>query len=177
MLIVVFILSKFNLILFFRGSCVAIKDDFHVNYTMVLKHFDCYYCVKLLVRTVNVLEKIETPCVDLARNEEPTVERVCRGLNADQQLITLFSENYVPINCRSSLEGVWQFAYQNRFRFTGECDNPDAYIRSCQTAGTQFLITNQKFNITYKSCPGMSETFDGTVEYSCLGILLSLKHL
>ncbi|XP_077290768.1 protein undicht [Arctopsyche grandis] len=152
-----------------RGSCVAIKDDFHVNYTMVLKHYDCYYCVKLLVRTVNVLEKIETPCVDLARNEEPTVERVCRGLNADQQLITLFSENYVPINCRSSLEGVWQFAYQNRFRFTGECDNPDAYIRSCQTAGTQFLITNQKFNITYKSCPGMSETFDGTVEYSCLG--------
>lgn len=73
------------------------------------------------------------------------------------------------VNCRSSLEGVWQFAYQNRFRFTGECDAPDAQIRSCQTAGTQFLITNQKFNITYKSCLGMSGTFDGIVEYSCLG--------
>lgn len=45
-------------------------------------------------------------------NEEPTVERVCRGINDDQQLITLFNENYIPINCRSSLEGVWQFAYQ-----------------------------------------------------------------
>lgn len=64
---------------------------------------------------------------------------------------------------------MWQFAYQNRFRFTGECNHPDAQIKSCQTAGTQFLITNQKFNITYRKCPGMSGTFDGVVEYSCLG--------
>lgn len=98
-----------------------------------------------------------------------TVENVCRDLNQDQQLVTLFSENYVPVNCRSSLEGVWNFAYQNRFKFTGECSHPDAHIRSCQTAGSQFLITNQKFNITYKKCPGMTGTFDGLVEYSCLG--------
>jgi hypothetical protein len=51
-------------------------------------------------------------CVNLARDEEPTVERVCRELNPDQHIVTLFSENYVPVNCRSSLEGVWQFAYQ-----------------------------------------------------------------
>lgn len=43
---------------------------------------------------------------------EPTVQNVCKELRPDQQLVTLFSENYVPINCRSSLEGVWQFAYQ-----------------------------------------------------------------
>jgi len=51
-------------------------------------------------------------CVNLAHDDEPTVERVCRDLNPDQHIITLFSENYVPVNCRSSLEGVWQFAYQ-----------------------------------------------------------------
>lgn len=89
------------------------------------------------------------------------MENVCRSLDPRQQLITLFSENYVPVNCRSSLEGVWNFAYQNRFKFTGECRNPDAQIRSCQTAGSQFLITNQKFNITYKKCEGMAGTFDG----------------
>lgn len=50
--------------------------------------------------------------MNLARDEEPTVERVCRELNPDQHIVTLFSENYVPVNCRSSLEGVWQFAYQ-----------------------------------------------------------------
>lgn len=61
------------------------------------------------------------------------------------------------------MEGVWQFAYQNRFRFTGECDHPDATIQSCQTPGTQFLITNQKFNITYKACEGMTGTFDGSM--------------
>lgn len=152
-----------------RGSCIAVKEEYHVNYTFVFQNNKCYHCVKFMVRTVNVLEKIETGCVNLAHDEKPTVERVCRELNPDQHIVTLFSENYVPVNCRSSLEGVWQFAYQNRFRFTGECNNPDAQIRSCQTAGTQFLITNQKFNITYKKCPGMTGTFDGVVEYSCLG--------
>lgn len=85
---------------------------------------------------------------------------------------------------------MWQFTYQNRFRFTGECSHPEAQIKSCQTAGTQFLITNQKFNITYRKCPGMSGTFEGVVEYSCLGkafmllftvftiyIVQKLKHL
>lgn len=70
--------------------------------------------------------------------------------------IYLFYENFI-------------FGLQNRFRFTGECDHPDAKITSCQTAGTQFLITNQKFNITYKQCQGMAGTFNGVVEYSCLG--------
>lgn len=51
-------------------------------------------------------------CVNLAPGVEPTVENVCKGVRPDQQLITLFSENHVPVNCRSSLEGVWQFAYQ-----------------------------------------------------------------
>ncbi|XP_012271106.1 uncharacterized protein LOC105694740 [Orussus abietinus] len=152
-----------------RGYCLDMKEDFHVNYTFVFQRDVCYHCVKLIVRTVNVLEKLEMSCINLPRGMPPTVENVCAGLRPDQQLVTLFSENYHPVNCRSSLEGVWQFAYQNRFRFTGECDNPDAQIRSCQTAGTQFLITNQKFNITYKKCSGMKGTFDGLVEYSCLG--------
>lgn len=65
---------------------------------MVFRYTNCYYCVKLIVRTVNVLEKIETPCVDLALDEEPTVERVCRGLRPDQQLVTLFSENSIPVS-------------------------------------------------------------------------------
>lgn len=63
---------------------------------------------------MNIFEKIEGTCVDGIEGE-PTIESVCRGIRSDQQLITLFNENYIPINCRSSLEGVWQFAYQVRF--------------------------------------------------------------
>lgn len=74
-----------------------IKADYHVNYTMVFKHTDCYYCVKLIVRTVNVLEKIESTCINLKPGEEPTIQTVCRGLKNDQYLITLFSENSVPV--------------------------------------------------------------------------------
>lgn len=152
-----------------RGTCIDFQEDYHVNYTFVFQENSCFHCVKLLVRTVNVLDKLETGCVNLPPGKLPTIHNVCSKLNEEQQLITLFNENPIPVNCRSSLEGVWQFAYQNRFRFTGECNHPGAQIKSCQTAGTQFLITNQKFNITYKSCPGMTGTFDGVVEYSCLG--------
>lgn len=153
-----------------RGRC-EVFDRNGSDYRFVFRDAQesCYTCVYTYVRTLNVFEKIESPCVTLRADEEPTLDRVCRGIRKDQQLVTLFNENHVPINCRSSLEGVWQFAYQNRFRFTGECDSPDAQIRSCQTAGTQFLITNQKFNITYHQCQGMSGTFTGVVEYSCLG--------
>lgn len=96
-----------------RGDCVTLLRD-GADYTFVFKseNQDCYHCVKTFPRTLNVFEKIEGSCVGLDANEEPTVERVCRGINDEQQLITLFNENYIPINCRSSLEGVWQFAYQ-----------------------------------------------------------------
>lgn len=152
-----------------RGRCVLSERDAS-DYTFIFRdNQNCHTCIKAHVRTINIWEKSEGPCTRLSENEEPTFERVCRGIRPDQHLITLFNENYVPVNCRSSLEGVWQFAYQNRFRFTGECNNPDAVIQSCQTAGTQFLIQNQKFNITYKECKGMSGTFNGLVEYSCLG--------
>ena len=45
-------------------------------------------------------------------NRRPTLEEACRKLDVKQQLITLFAENYYPINCRSSLEGVFHFDYQ-----------------------------------------------------------------
>ena len=124
------------------------------------------------------------------RDQSPSLNSICDGINPDQQLITLFAENFVPVNCRSGLEGVWQFAYQNRFRFTGECNHPGNVVQSCQTPGSQFLITNQKFTISYRKCEGMSESLDGSeslyfqiyfyiyiniiflliaVEFSCLG--------
>lgn len=75
-------------------------------------------CEIVLLHNFFVILKFEVyisvTCVNLPPGVEPTVQRVCEGLRADQQLVTLFSENYVPVNCRSSLEGVWQFAYQVR---------------------------------------------------------------
>lgn len=129
-------------------------------------------------------------CVSLLPNEVPSLDLVCRQLDPESQIITFFRENYSPINCRSALEGVYHFAYQNRFTFTGECKHPEQQIHSCQDVGSQFLIANQKFNITYRKCEGMSGTVDGSkwwnqwimrlliiqmciyfsvVEYSCLG--------
>lgn len=96
-------------------------------------HSVSHRVIILISRTNNIFEKLEGPCVNINSHEEPTFENVCKGIRSDQQLITYFNDNYVPLLCRSSLEGVWQFAYQNRFRFTGECDNPDAKIQSCQT--------------------------------------------
>ena len=45
-----------------KGRCIDMKEEFHVNYTFVFfnEQSKCHYCVKILVRTVNVLEKIES---------------------------------------------------------------------------------------------------------------------
>lgn len=44
-----------------KGTCVDILKEFSTNYTIVFQNTDnCYYCVKFIVRTVNVLEKIES---------------------------------------------------------------------------------------------------------------------
>jgi hypothetical protein len=132
-----------------HGRCVSVKREHLVNYTFVFqneKRNRCFHCVKILVRTPNVLEKMErkftfdtrnlhmyceinlfslnsfffvlVECETLNQHEVPTVERVCQNLKEDQQLVTLFAENFVPVNCRSSLEGVWQFAYQVNFVHT-----------------------------------------------------------
>lgn len=43
-----------------RGRCIAMTNDYNVNYTFVFQNENCFFCVKILVRTVNVLEKIES---------------------------------------------------------------------------------------------------------------------
>ena len=53
----------------------------------------------------------------------------------------------------------------NVYSFTGECNQPDALIRSCQEPGNQFLIANQKFTINYTKCEGIKESLSGGKSY------------
>lgn len=55
-------------------------------------------------------------CVTFPTGYTPSLEEACSEMDKNQALITMFNENYVPKNCRSAIEGVWHFAYQNRFR-------------------------------------------------------------
>nr|CAG4650027.1 EOG090X03AK [Sida crystallina] len=149
-----------------------IINDFEESvsmYCFLLSVAFCFFCWSLWIETQNVTKHIHSGYSVMAPSWSPSLTAICDAINPEQQLITFFAENFVPVNCRSGLEGVWQFAYQNRFRFTGECNHPGNLVQSCQTPGSQFLITNQKFTITYKKCEGMSESLDGTAEYSCLG--------
>ena len=44
-----------------RGRCVDSKVEFHTNHTFIFQHQDnCFYCVRIIVRTINILEKIES---------------------------------------------------------------------------------------------------------------------
>ena len=100
-----------------RGTCMVHETDFGSTYTFLFSQNpsdrgSCYHCVKIYVRTVNIIEKQETGCVTLENGEIPTLQNICRRMDPETQLITFFAENYTPINCRSSLEGVFHFAYQ-----------------------------------------------------------------
>ncbi|KAG0726840.1 hypothetical protein GWK47_035780 [Chionoecetes opilio] len=152
-----------------HGSCVALQVHRSDYKALLFKDNECYYCVRFHIRTVNILQKTATGCNTYPPLYKPSLEEACAELDRETRLVTMFNENYRPKNCRSAIEGVWQFAYQNRFSFTGECSHPEAIIRSCQEPGNQFLIANQKFNLTFKKCEGIKESFDGTREFSCLG--------
>ncbi|XP_043232502.1 uncharacterized protein LOC122386877 [Amphibalanus amphitrite] len=162
-----------------RGRCVELDQDSY-RYTMLFRRDNCYFCVQLLVRTINVMEKRETACQNFPNSFQPTLKQVCKNLDPEQDLITMFNENYRPKICRSSLEGTWHFSYQNRFRFTGECAHKDNRLTSCQELGNQFLFANQKFTLNYaEQCGNPSPETDpiyslrdvsqGPVEFACLG--------
>ncbi|XP_045118483.1 uncharacterized protein LOC123508688 isoform X1 [Portunus trituberculatus] len=136
------------------------------SFQYVFSHHQCFVCVRLLVRSWNVLEKLEGPCV----SDGSDVAAACRWLEGRQQSgVMLFRSDPTPINCRPALHGLFHFAWQNKFSFTGECDHPEAMVRSCQEPGSQFLIDSQKFTINFKKCEGVGHSFDATREYTCLG--------
>ncbi|GAB6031676.1 hypothetical protein CHUAL_009430 [Chamberlinius hualienensis] len=152
-----------------RGDCISQYTEARDNLTFIFNSQNCFSCVRISIRTINILEKVETECVALAPGERPTFEHVCKQLRWDQQPTTMFALNPTPVNCRASLEGVWKFAYQRRDMFTGECTNPDANITACQVPGSQFNIQNEQFIINYRECKGMDKSFNADVIYSCLG--------
>lgn len=157
-----------------RGRLQDITNSNNDNFTLVLYNGrnNCHYCVRLLIRTLNVLDKIETPCITAAGGpgvRPASMATICRSIDPNQESVTMFSLNPSGKNCRSSLEGRWRFAYQNQHKFTGECSNPDSKITACQKPGTQFFNVNQQFIVEYRACNGMRETQDANVEYKCLG--------
>ncbi|KAH7640295.1 hypothetical protein HUG17_7762 [Dermatophagoides farinae] len=153
-----------------RGFCMEMVAHSYDNFTFLLKKADCLSCVRILIRTLNVMEKIETNCLQNNPNVMPNYDSMCKNsLDNNQEMITMFSTNPSGKNCRSSLEGVWNFAYQNRFKFTGECIHEEANITACQKPGTQFFNLNQQFIMNYRKCVNMRETEDAEVQYKCLG--------
>lgn len=157
-----------------RGKLQEITNSNNDNFTLVLYNSlnNCHYCVRLLIRTLNVLDKIETPCITAAGgpgNRPASMATICRSLDPNQESVTMFSMNPSGKNCRSSLEGRWRFAYQTQHNYIGECNNPDSKITACQKPGTQFFNVNQQFIVEYRACSSMRETQDALIEYKCLG--------
>ncbi|RXG69943.1 hypothetical protein Avbf_10353 [Armadillidium vulgare] len=83
--------------------------------------------------------------------------------------VLMLREDPSPINCRHSIHGNFRFAYQIQDSFTGECLNHRSRLHSCETPGSQFFISNQKFLLEFKKCEGMKNSYDASGEYMCLG--------
>lgn len=157
-----------------RGRLNEIASFNNDNFTLILFNStnNCFYCVRLLIRTLNVLDKIETSCITASvgpRTKPASMASVCQSLDSNQESVTMFSTNPSGKNCRSSLEGRWRFAYENQHKFSGECSNPGSKITACQMPGSQFFNVNQRFLVEYRACNNIRETQDALVEYKCLG--------
>ena len=47
-----------------RGYCVAMEKHAHEDVKLLFKNAECYHCVQLFIRTVNIIEmkQCEGPC-------------------------------------------------------------------------------------------------------------------
>lgn len=54
------------------------------------------------------------------------------------------------------------FLYITRTSSRGECNHPAARVKACQEPGSQFLEEAQHFSLHYKSCPGITDSYDAS---------------
>ncbi|RXG53485.1 hypothetical protein Avbf_12718 [Armadillidium vulgare] len=92
---------------------------------------------------------------------------LCQVSDQDCQRPGEDGKNVLPSSCLMSLI-IWNL----KGSFTGECDQPDQKVRSCQEPGNQFLIANQKFTINYTKCEGIKESLEGVSEIFLPGRLV-----
>ncbi|XP_050692981.1 uncharacterized protein LOC126983871 isoform X2 [Eriocheir sinensis] len=156
-------------------ATVLRRDKF--QYIFANRH--CFVCVRFLIRSWNVVEKLEGPCVSGESKVKAEAEVRAAAAEAASSCawlegrrasgVVMVRHDATPTNCRPAIHGLYHFAWQNKFSFTGECDHPEAMVRSCQEPGSQFLIDSQTFTIRYVKCEGVGHSFDAYREYTCLG--------
>ncbi|XP_069961245.1 uncharacterized protein [Cherax quadricarinatus] len=139
------------------------------TFQYILRHQSpCFTCVVFIVRTWNILERFQSTCVSEGTLKNSEWE-MCLGLSDGRTGYIMFRQDPTFLNCRPAIHGLYHFAWQNTFSFTGECNHPDATIRSCQAPGSQYLMDSQTFTINYKKCEGLGHSFQASVVFSCLG--------
>uniref|UniRef100_A0A6P7GT13 Uncharacterized protein LOC114341859 n=1 Tax=Diabrotica virgifera virgifera TaxID=50390 RepID=A0A6P7GT13_DIAVI len=142
--------------------CDYKKTEHNSDYTIAFQYDRCYHCIKFFVRTINIVEKIEGICTNINHTKED-FESLCSKMN-DTKITTLFSNDHSNrglVNCKTSLQGSWDFAYERPEQFSGRCSNPKSRIHSCLVPDKLSLSNNQKFTMTYQKCEGLDATFQG----------------
>ncbi|XP_056648527.1 uncharacterized protein LOC130452986 isoform X1 [Diorhabda sublineata] len=154
-----------------KVTCTHIRKEHNVAYKIILKNKSCYTCMKVYVRTINVIEKIESSCVNISP-AEVSIDSVCKNFDHTEKLITLFYDQHNHrghVNCQNTLAGVLSFTYERPNEFSGICNSSESIIKSCKKPDVLSLSSNEKFEIIYKKCVNIPETNSEVVEYGCLG--------
>ncbi|XP_057672335.1 uncharacterized protein LOC130903943 isoform X2 [Diorhabda carinulata] len=143
-----------------KVTCTHIKKEHNVAYKIILKNKSCYTCMKVFVRTINVIEKIESSCVNISP-AEVSIDSVCKNFDHTEKLITLFYDQHNHrghVNCQNTLAGVLSFTYERPNEFSGICNSSESIIKSCKKPDVLSLSSNEKFEIIYKKCVNIPET-------------------
>ena len=86
-----------------RGKCKASRTNYGGEYQYIFAESSdptsCHHCVQIFVRTVNIIEKKESGCIQQPRGSV-NWDTICNKIRDDQQTVTMYSENVTPINCR-----------------------------------------------------------------------------
>ena len=75
-----------------RGQCSEIATHNYDNFTLLFQQNNCYFCSRIIVRTLNVLERLESGCITRSSVVGNTdLKNICKEFTKeDKEYVTLF---------------------------------------------------------------------------------------
>ncbi|KAL5016724.1 hypothetical protein ScPMuIL_006313 [Solemya velum] len=139
----------------------------------------CYYCVDVLWRTLNILQVRIGNCLTINSGLDISIEKSCDAVARNRlpdtdNVETMFRESPRIVNCITTFEGVYQYTYEVDEGGGGICNSPDSEIKACQDPGSSY-VDNQVFYMTYGKCRDVSTSRFIQKRYQCMGSWFAVK--
>ncbi|XP_014775619.1 uncharacterized protein LOC106872953 [Octopus bimaculoides] len=138
------------------------------NAIILVKSKNCYSCIYVMYRTVNILQYKVTSCTASVIQIGDSAFCEIKMPQLASQLTTMYSLKPKTVSCKTTFEGMYHFTYEKEEGAGGICNSPKNVIKACQEPGSAY-VDNEVFLMSYGRCQDNIYTEDKQIRYQCMG--------